>query len=60
MIVLSNVSGNTEYVSDITCVNSVCQPNISGVANACAYICGNETCPWRMWSTAMKKEDVHT
>jgi len=33
------------YTSNLNCKNSVCSPNVSGITNACQYICGGNTCP---------------
>jgi len=44
-VVTVNMNGQ-EFVSDISCTNSICKPNNpAGIANACVYICGRTTCP---------------
>jgi len=44
-IMTINNFGN-EYVSDISCDHSICEPHtFEVVPNACVYICGSETCP---------------
>merc|ERR1712241_276847 len=39
-----NVGGKL-YVSSLNCTNSICSPNVSGITNACQYVCGRNTCP---------------
>jgi len=39
-----NVGGKL-YVSSLNCTNSICSPNVSGITNACQYVCGQNTCP---------------
>jgi len=46
-IILTVYSNGQEYVSNISCTNSVCKPNVSGISNACQYMCGSTgtSCP---------------
>lgn len=39
-----NVNGQL-HVSSLKCTNSICSPNVSGISNACQYVCGRNTCP---------------
>merc|ERR1719215_847656 len=36
--------GSEEFISKVTCTNSICTPSYPGPANACMYICGSLTC----------------
>ena len=37
-------SGNQEFLSEVSCEDSICRPRVPGPSNACMYICGKTTC----------------
>jgi len=37
-------SGNKEFLSEVSCEDSICRPRVPGPSNACIYICGKTTC----------------
>jgi len=41
---LTITTGNKQIVSNVSCTNSMCKPQVAGPSNACMYICGKLSC----------------